>query len=233
MHFGYFRKLSLALALCLYLVSLVSCKKKDSGIASGNLLGSYSFTASDLAILPYPLSDTAIFKSNEGDSILFIFRGRNSSISDYYKYPTNPAGTKGDYYTYEENFTSLTSQNSDNLFFHLFFSNPFKEQSGIKYFSIGIVVENSGICSFMAQFRFDAGAITSYLPDSAFISGGYVKAFYKTHKIGPRNFQDVYELKAPVITNNCPVFVSTAWYTIKEGIVGFDKSSGKTWYLRE
>ncbi len=212
------------------LILLGSCKKKDSS-PSGSSLGSFSFTPSELAILPYPTSDTLIFKSNEGDSIIFKFAGRNSMMKTYYEHPDNPSGYQGNYYSCELNSSGFVSPNSDYLFFNLHYLDPFLGYAGTKYFNIGIATGNSGSCIYSAEFRFEIDTLISYLPDPAFKKGGYVQAYYNTITIGPRLFENVYELIGPGFTIYCPVYISQVYYSIKEGIVGFAQNTGKTWFL--
>lgn len=224
------RALIVFLSLGFCLILLVSCKKKDSS-PSGNSLGSYSFSAQELAILPYPTHDTLIFKSTEGDSIVFKYSGRSSMMKTYYQNPGNPTGYQGNFYTCEVNSSGFISPNSDYLFFNLHFTNPFLGYGGTKLFNIGVASSDGGSCNFSGEFRFEADTLISYLPDSSFTSGGYVKSLYKTLALGPRLFENVYELVGPGFTNYCPVFFSRVYYSINEGIVGFAQNTGKTWFL--
>jgi len=217
------------LAICL--AFLVSCKKKDSSSSSGSNLGNYSFTQSELAILPYPTHDTLVFKSTSGELRAFYYRGRNSKTTTYYEHPDNPEPYKGNYYTCEENSSGFVSSNGDVIFFNLHFSNPYKESSGVKYFSLGVSPTYLGSCCYSALFRFDANSIISYLPDSAFKSGGYVKSFNSLFSVGPRLFSDVYELVGPGFTYYCPVYVSVVYYSIAGGFLGYAENTGKTWFL--
>lgn len=219
--------LILVLSLCLF----TACKKKDTTTDTGSKLGSFNFTAAELAILPYPTTDTLVFKSSTGDSIIFKYQGRKSIMATDWQYPGNPEGTKGNYYLTEENSSGFSSANSDYLIFNLHFSDPFKEKSGIKYFDMGVVVENSGNCSWITEFRFNADSIISYLPGTGFTAGGYVNAVYNKMKLGPHEFQNVYELIGPSFTHYCPIYLSAVYYTRAEGIVGFTKNTGKSWYL--
>ena len=224
----YRKNLLLALLICL--AALGSCKKKDN-TADPVCLGTYKFSSPDLAILPYPTKDPLVFKSNEGDSIVFSSRGRESSMKTVWKYPLNPSGYQGDYYSCEENSAGFISPNSDVLTFRLYFSNPFTRPTVLKYISLGLVADNSGTCSFGAIFRFDEGTLFTYIPDTSFHTGGYIKAVDDSLKLGPVYYKNVYELVAPGFTYYCPSFFARVFYTIKEGVVGFTKSTGKTWYL--
>ncbi len=217
-------------ALLICLAALSSCKKKDN-TQGPSCLGTYKFSSADLAILPYPTSDPLVFKSNEGDSIVFNSRGRESSVKAVWKYPLNPTGYQGDYYSCEANSAGFISKNSDVLTFQLYFSNPFTQPTIQKFMSLGLAADNSGTCSYGAVFRFDGGMLFSYLPDSSFHSGGYIKAIDDSLKLGPVYFKNVYELVAPGFTYYCPAIFSRVYYTVKEGVVGFRKSTGKTWYL--
>lgn len=181
--------------------------------------------------MPYPTADTLIFKSTEGDSIIFIYRGRSSMMKTYYEHPDNPSGYQGNFYNCEVNSSGFVSPNSDYLFFNLHYLDPFLGNAGLKYFNIGVMTSNSGSCIFSAEFRFEADTLISYMPDSAFRTGGYVKGLYNTLTIGPRLFENVYELIGPTLTNYCPVFISMVYYSIAEGIVGFTQNTGKTWFL--
>ena len=218
------------LSLGFFLALLVSCRKKDNS-SSGSSLGSFTFTKSDLAILPYPTADTLIFKSTDGDSIIFRYSGRNSTTKTYYQYSDNPSGYQGNFYTCELNSSGFISPNSDYLIFNLHYLNPFLGNAGIKYFNIGVANNNSGSCNFSADFRFETDTLISYIPDSSFIRGGYVNALHSTLVIGPRLFENVYELSGPNSISYCAVSFSRVYYSIKEGIVGFTLNTGKTWFL--
>lgn len=224
----YLKNLLLSLLICV--AALCSCKKKDNN-SSPSCLGTIKFSSPDLGILPYPTKDPLVFKSNQGDSIIFNFRGRESSMKTVWKYPLNPSGYQGDYYSCEANSTGFISENSDVLTFQLYFSNPFTQPTILKYISMDLAVENSGTCSFAAVFRFDGGTLYTYLPDSSFHSGGYIKAVDDSLKLGPVYYKNVYELVAPDFTYYCQSWFTRVYYTIKEGVVGFRKSTGKTWYL--
>jgi len=210
--------------------ALSSCKKKDN-TSSPACLGTYKFSSADLGILPYPTKDPLVFKSDAGDSIIFNSRGRESTMKTVWKYPLNPQGYQGDYYSCEANSAGFISPNSDVLTFQLYFSNPFTQPTVQKFMSLGLVAENSGTCSFAAVFRFDGGMLFTYLPDSSFHSGGYIKAVDDSLKLGPVYFKNVYELVAPDFTYYCQAYFSRVYYTINEGVVGFKKNTGKTWYL--
>jgi len=214
--------------LCILL--LVTCRKKDSS-SSASSLGSYSFTASELAILPYPTFDTLIFKSTEGDSIIFKYSGRNSVMKTYYEKPDNPSGYQGNYYNCEVNSTGFVSPNSDYIIFNLHYLDPFLGNTGVKYFDMGLVTSNNASCILSAEFRFEADTLISYMPDAQFKTGGYVKGLYTSLVIGPRLFENVYELTGPILTAYCPVYISMVYYSISQGIIGFSQNTGKTWFL--
>ncbi|MEI6889902.1 MAG: hypothetical protein ACOYM0_12730 [Bacteroidales bacterium] len=224
------KKSLIILAFGFCLVVLFSCKKKDSS-TSGSSLGSYSFTSSDLTVLPYPTYDTLIFKSTEQDSILYTFRGRSSAMKTFFEHPGNPVGYQGNYYSCEENSSGFISQNSDYLIFNLHYSDPFLGNAGKKYFNIGVMISSLESCSFFAQFRFEPDTLLSYLPNTSFTSGGYVKAFYYALTIGPRLYENVYELVGPSSTSYCPAFIDRVYYSINQGIVGFSLNTGKKWFL--
>lgn len=213
------------------LIALQSCKKKQETTSNEQALGSFTFTSEELAIIPYPTYDTLIFRSTAGDSIVFLLNGRRTTDSRYYKYPENPSGYKGDYYTSQEVSTGFGSKANDFLAFHLSFSDPFKEKSGTKYFSISLMHHSFEACSWYATFRFAADTIMSYLPDTSFTNGGYVKSRSSQMLIGPLMYKGVYDLRAPQPSGYCLDYVNRLFYSISEGVQGFSLYSGKTYYL--
>lgn len=216
--------------LLLFLMTATSCKKKQDTAADASL-GSFAFTAADLAVIPYPTYDTLFFKSTGGDIIMFRDKGRSVSNTRFYKYPTNPEGFKGDYYNTQEAVAGFASATSDYISFHLSFSDPFVEKAGTKFFGLTIMDHAFPNCSWAATFRFAGDSLMSLLPDSGFAYGGYVKAIHPILSIGPLVYNHVYELVAPEPTQYCPVYFARVYYNPEQGVLGFLENNGKAYFL--
>jgi hypothetical protein len=62
-------------------------------------------------------------------------------------------------------------------------------------------------------------------------SSDSVYLYHQSITLGPKNFEKVYELFLYRSLNLNGDWATSLYYTIKEGIVGFNTNLGKKWYL--
>jgi len=83
-----------------------------------------------------------------------------------------------------------------------------------------------------------------YEPHSLFFNGEYIikddtllagrngiNRYYNSISIGPKTYQNVYELQGDTIHANVDDYLVIGYYSIERGLVGFKSNHGAYWFL--
>jgi hypothetical protein len=193
------------------------CREKE--------LSDKKFTTSELSILPYNGTETLTFKDSIGDSVCYYGQGRKDEmdITHEAEYP-NDAGCYDGGYRQVESVSVDFHHNPDTTFnIRLFFYHPFGDMENDKYIDFTF---SGGV--FACPYSFEAGTIMK--PKLSGWNDFYVAAIYNSLTLVNKTYSNVYELKRYHVANY-PQMLTSVYYSISKGIVGFKKKSGETWYL--
>jgi hypothetical protein len=191
------------------------------------LINEYTFSPADLKVNPYTGKETLIFNNVGGTSLTFASGSRNSSTETLYKDLSlnEEKKCKGDYFQSEVNVTSFTSTDNELQIKVILYFYPFTDNSTAKK-AIGIMADNIHVNSGFGgrDAYFDEDTIYNHGPsvsDSSYI-------YHDSINLGPKSFTHVYEfnLQASALAT-----IDMVYYSIAEGIVGFDTRNQGIFYL--
>ena len=212
--------------------SLTNCYKCEQ-----NQVANLKFTQDELKINPYTGNEVLIFKNSNADSIVLPKGYRDSEISEIYKYDYETAkldhhGCQGDYYYRETNYFSTQQNNPEagltiDLYFLYQLSNPTSE----KLFDMFIYTKNTTFCGFSGRYQFNVDTLKNYSVYSTIPDHDSIAAFHSLFVINNKVYTNVYELHCQNKDTRFPEYYSLAYYSIKDGLVGFKTNYGTTWYL--
>ena len=212
--------LLLTLLIIAAIITLTNC-------CSSHMRADLHFTQSDININPYKGTELLVFRSLTGESFNISIRGRYKNGSDMYGYKdySDKNKCKGDYYYTERDETEFNNFGSwlfsIILYFDYTFNNPVYDKS-IEF----MVVLQNGAPSSYSEVHFNHDTIYDKYP-----SRDSVYLYHKSITLGPKSFEKVYELFLYRSLNLNGDWATSLYYTIKEGIVGFNTNLGKKWYL--
>ncbi|MFZ4523168.1 MAG: hypothetical protein ACOYNC_15765 [Bacteroidales bacterium] len=208
--------------LCL----LTGCTKpcKQSQVAN------FTFTQDDLGINPYSGQESLLFMNQFGDSCVFPKgnRGNKGEVTYEIDYETAKEyynHCQGDYFYHEYNFweTHNTANNS-RLDIYLSFAYTFSNPVSDKLFTTYLILGDPADYNFHGTFKFNHSNLFNYTPPGSYLEDSIV-SYHDSLLIGTRYFQNVYEL----FSHNSTI----AFYSIKDGIVGFNTTDGAKWFLNK
>jgi len=188
------------------------------------------FSANDLTINPYLKNDKLFFSDQTGNTVTITIysRARNAGhIYPYHDYD-NPNKCKGNYFNSERDETKTSSTGSWNftldLSFDYYFNNPVYDKS----IEIDLTLDKantSGSMTFsLAHFNGDTIFAKHPTFDTVYI-------YHDSLTLGPRSYFKVYELVLHFSSVRNDEWATNLYYTIKEGVIGFNTNTGKKWYL--
>ncbi|MFH0867499.1 MAG: hypothetical protein V1904_15005 [Bacteroidota bacterium] len=209
------KRLFFSLILILFCTLLFEqCKK-------GRCLGTIEFTEEALDIIPYKGYETLIFTDSLGDTMKYFITSRFSNYNRLYEDGVNGQYNidKYDYYLVEQNH--IASQ-PNNISFQMDFATP------IMILQYWINVQNDteifgggGRCGFSEGNLYEisnGSNLTKY--DSVSIIN---KKYFSVYKLDYTNMQ---------LPSDSAEYMSTTYYSINEGIVGFSTNMGRSWCLQ-
>ena len=204
------------------IIALTNC-------CSSHMRADLHFTQSDLNINPYKGSEQLVFRSLTGESFNIAIRGRYKNGSDMYGYKdySDKNKCKGDYYYTERDETGFSNVGSWLFSIILSFDYTLNNQVYDKSIEFMVDLKNGAPASY-SEAHFNSDTIYDKYPsrDSVYI-------FHKSITLGPKSFENVYELFLYRSLNLDGEWATTLYYTIKEGIVGFNTDLGNKWYLAQ
>ena len=219
---------------------LYSCSKidKKSTPCNDTRIGTLRFSPEDFKVVPYTHAQTLIFKSDEGDSVLYNYLKKDSTFFSLSQYGYYRVGCLENYFTIEKRLTLFNNPDSGKIIINMSFSDPFEDRvvSKFLYFSIYFsdgFPNNDYLCGFKGLYVFTSDSIKTYKKDTVY--NGFVKTFHQHVVLGQVQYDSVYELqgsKQSLYYIPCTEYLATLFYTFKLGIIGFQLNTGKTWYLK-
>jgi len=186
-----------------------------------------SFTQSDLNINPYKGNEQLVFRSLTGESFNIAIRGRYKNRNEMYGYKdySDRNKCKGDYYYSERDETGFNNVGSWLFSIILSFDYTLDNPVYDKTIEFMVVLENGASPSYSVA-HFNPDTIYDKYP-----SRDSVYLYHKSITLGPKSFEKVYELFLYRSLNLNGDWATSLYYTIKEGIIGFNTNLGKKWYL--
>lgn len=191
-----------------------------------NNLADLRFTSEELAIIPYPVQDTLVFISEALDSIEYIFYSREIHTSKYFEIGSEEAklyhnDCMGDFYETEQDITILRqkSDSSGSMQMYLTFKYSFDHPIYDKEITLRLFNNTYGVGSFI--YNFEKDTILKSYPSQTL-------NFYPVIQIGPRIFSNVYEF---ICDTTQQYQIQKAYYSITEGVIGFEQKDGPIFYL--
>jgi len=205
----------------------ISCQKN----CESNLLGSVRFSQTDLNIIPYQGNEQLIYISSSGSQIIFNGGNRVSHYGtdgdQWVEFPGSDDYCPGNFYYTERNGIKFYATVSGSwMGFEMGMTDPFNNPVK-KYFGISVTVLDSIYWYFGSSYRFDSLNLYDVKPpyeiicanDSVLIGS---KVFYNVYV-----FQTGSDYHYPTVGN-----LKTVFYSLSQGIVGFQNENGKTWHLQ-
>jgi len=218
-------QLTLAILLLLVISSCNKCVQHE--------IATLKFSQNDLSINPYSGNEILIFKNLNNDSIVLAKASRGTEGYTRYQIDYEEAkeyhhNCQGDYFTSETNWTEFGTIPDDsitsvriNLDFNYTLNNPTSDKNIWLFFYHGN--DNSG---FWGNYKFNNDSIINYSKKT-----DSIVAYHTQINIGPKVFNNVYELYAHNEDDRNQEWFSIAYYSIKEGFCGVKSNFGKVWYL--
>ena len=221
------KNISILLLSFLAIQILISCQKN----CQSNLLGSIRFSQTDLNIIPYKGNEKLIYVAYSGHQLVFNSSNRISHFGaegdEYVEFPKSNDYCPGNYYYTETNDMDFNGTVSGSwLWLDMGMTTPFTSPI-IKYIGMSITVLDSIYWVFSNGYSFDSLKLYNYNPPYDIIPVN------ESVLIGSKVFYKVYVLHSGMNLHNTRVGnLETVFYSITEGIVGFQNEHGKTWYLQ-
>jgi len=213
-------------AMVLFAFLFVQCKRCKQAELSDK-----KFTQEELNILPYTGNEKLVFKDSQDDSVCYTGQGRVSTMKlNHAVMDWDGEECQGDYRQVEWNEIKFKSDSSDTtISISIYFYHPFNDYENDKMILFDFSYPNpNGQAMLHSVYSFEAGS----LMDSKHGQGHYVyvSAFHNTITLGNNTYSSVYELRNSYYENQ-PLDVTTLYYSLLKGIVGYKKISGTIWYL--
>jgi hypothetical protein len=204
------------------------------------LVATLKFTPEELRINPYSCTEVLHFKSIDGQTVYFPKGVRQTECREIHKYDYETAkldyhGCQGDYYITDYNWMvktdSLSNSRFDiNLSFRFTLDKPTSDMGFDLYFWIKVP---ESLC-FWGFYNFTSDSILNYYNNYSNLDyKDSIVTFHPTFELGPTIFYNIYELYCHNPDHRDTTWISTAYYSIKDGLVGFKTNFGKTWYLEK
>ena len=221
------KTISILLLSILAIQILNSCQKN----CQSNLLGSVRFSQTDLNIIPYKGNEQLTYIASSGHKITFNGGNRishyGSEGDEYVEFPKSDDYCPGNYYYTETNEIDFNGTVSGSwINFDMGMTTPFTSPVK-KHIGILITVLDSIYWVFDNTYRFDSLKLYDFSPPYGIIPAN------ESVSIGSKVFYNVYVLQSGMYLHSKTVGnLETVFYSITEGIVGFQNEYGKTWYLQ-
>lgn len=213
----------------------ISCRKEE---CHPTQLADLRFTEIDLKMDPYTGSDSLTFISETGSgfSLTEFYRERKRDANyeiDYEEAKIYHDGCRGDFFYSEYDWMSKYDSLSDSrLVIQLFFNNILEHPGVYKYLNLFFYTHDPKLICFDARFIFSNDTIYNF-PDPHYVIRDSVRAFHQEIAILGKSFSNVYELSCSNPDHRDTAWISTAYYSVAKGLVGFKTTYGKRWVLSE
>jgi hypothetical protein len=203
-------------------ILFISCQNKCQNSQVADL----KFSDEELKINPYTGKERLTYFSSANDTIVFQEGDRSSMSQKYLTDPNSPeSACRNNYYYGEVNYMY---KNSENSFFTITLSykyTDFYKNDLKKVFLLNIGIKKLD-ASFYGSFTFGQDT----LMNGTSISSDSIVDFQMTKVIGPNTFYEVYELQGQKEGPKDTAWISIVFYSIKQGLVGFQTNNGNVFY---
>jgi hypothetical protein len=220
------------LLIFIIILSLSGCKK-----CVQNKIADLRFSKEELKVDPYSSNEHLTFIGSSGDTVVFQNGFRLNNHRRVYKYDSETAkvdhdGCAGDYFDIdEEKMMMADSTLKTNLFIFLDFLYSWSNPSDEKTFHLSFGYGKQPLIYFDGIYKFNADTLLNMKASNPKYDS--IVAFHPIWESGSNIFYDVYELfNYNSDVGNTPR-ISTAYYSIKEGLLGFKTTSGTTWNIKK
>jgi hypothetical protein len=198
------------------------------------------FTQAELKINPYTGGEILTFKSADGSIIYFPKGGRKTEVQEFHKYDYETAkldhkGCQGDYYFSDYNWMVKGDSTSKSaLVINLFFRYRLTQPTSEKGFELHFEIYVPELLTFWGGYNFDVDSIMNYkINNSSHLYQDSIHNFFSTFELDSKIFHNVYELYCHNPDSRDTSWISTAYYSVNDGLVGFRTTYGKIWYLAD
>jgi hypothetical protein len=208
------------LAILPFLIFLFNqCEKEEiQQEITGEKRGEIKLTDAELAIIPYQVNDSIIFKDSLGNSQTFKVDSRQINLSRYYR--NGGTDTKTDYYDIERLYVLLSNDNGTSFVFEMYAPLP----SYVSDLNLGknylmIWTNAFGVANNHYSF-------SNYIDPTNFyysIQGASIP-YHASFTIINNTYNSVYELTETSSSRKI-------YYNQENGIVGFKAENDVNWYL--
>ena len=187
------------------------------------------FSTSDLTINPYVENNQLSLIDQTGNSFLVTIQSRSRNVGQIYPYHDydNPNKCKGNYFNSERDETNTISTGpwyfQITLSFDYSFNNPVYDKS----IEIDVIHPKAYSVSSMTFSLAHFNGDTIFAKHPSFDT---VYIYHDSLTLGPRTYFKVYEFVLHSSLRN-DEWATNLYYTIKEGVIGFNTNTGKKWYL--
>ena len=187
------------------------------------------FSTKDLTINPYSKNDKLLFRDQTGSTVTITIQSRNRNVGQIYHYHDydDPNKCKGNYFNSERDETKTTSTGPWSFTVDLSFDYNCDNPVYSKSIEIDVTHPKannaSSITISLAHFNDDT-ILSKYPPfDTVYI-------YHDSLTLGSKSYFKVYEFILHFSLHN-DEWATNLYYTINEGVIGFNTNTGKKWYL--
>jgi hypothetical protein len=201
----------------------IQCGKNSSD--NKEIIGYFHLSDEELNICPYTGTESLIFKDSTGDTIVYNNGHRSISKEMNCDHSPSPDLPTSECYYFDHTYIQYFDE---GILIDLYPEYNFTSKQLIKRFKL-LVSVNPNIGALYGICDFDSG---KFIPSNNY--GGLNVDFFDSINISMRKYDSVYRFTGGY--GHCCVAkadtVDCVYYTIKEGIVGFQTQKGKFYYLK-
>jgi hypothetical protein len=221
---------TILILITILLVTLIGCHKKYE--CNQHFLADLSFTDEELAINPYSGNEVLKYTSEDGALIEFPVGSRTIKRSTTYEIDFETAridfdGCQGDFY-YSEGDLLYKYDTIKKTFFTimLVFLYQIEHPTNEKGIDIFFTFYDNNHLNFDGHYNFNTDTIYNRIG-----SRDSVINYHSQFILGGNTFFKVYELSGHHLDTKDTAWISTIYYSVTDGLLGFKSSYGKQWIL--
>ena len=215
--------------LYLLLSAITACNKDDTP-CNDQFMGSLKFSEKELDVVPYAMGDRIILVDTTHDTLVFNYAEGYTSTLYYTELDPYTSECMGDYYEYQDKRVKFENKYMTFLYVAITFSDPFMVTPQRKVLRVQLRTYDLADGSFYGRFDFNEDSIYND-PDTTFLAAGRVKAYHDTLALGEAIFTHVYELEGMNEYQVYPKYVTSMFYSMSLGVVGYRMNDGKEYWI--
>jgi hypothetical protein len=214
-------------------VQFTGCKK-----CVQNQRADLQFTQDELKIDPYTGNEILTFIGSSGDTVLIHNGSRFTSHIRVYQYDFETAkldhdGCQGDYFEVD-NHQMMMYDDTLKTFLYIFlnFKYSWTNPSDEMFFELLFGQSKDLFIFFDGRFKFNVDTLLNIQTNNQYYKDSII-AFHPIWESGSNIFYNVYELYGHQPDTRYTPWISIAYYSIKEGLLGFKTTNGATWHIQK